>query len=48
MAPDWLAMNKRPPTIAGCERDCVTSAMPNAHLSFRFATLAAVMPPPSL
>src|SRR5262249_46153341 len=35
-------MNSRPPAMAGCDRACVTSAMPNAHLSFSFGTSAAL------
>src|SRR4029078_2682260 len=37
-------MNRRPPPTAGCERDCVALGTPNAHLSLRFATFAAVIP----
>src|SRR6476620_6607409 len=36
--PEWLAMNRRPPAIAGCDRACITFGMPNAHLSFSFGT----------
>jgi hypothetical protein len=40
-------MNSRPSATAGCERDCVTSAIPNAQRSFKFGTSAASRPPGS-
>src|SRR5215471_16269011 len=43
--PVWLATKRYPPITAGCERDCVAFGTPNAHLSLRFATFAAVIPP---
>src|SRR5262245_16080677 len=39
-----LPKNTRPETTAGCEYISVALGTPNAHLSFRFGTCAAVRP----
>src|SRR4029434_6625306 len=40
--PESLAMNKRPPAIAGWDLACMTFAMPKAHFSFSFGTSTAL------